>query len=467
MYILLTVAISFYKTLVNIVQHDGCKWETVDDLIELISNASQKAARHAVEAIVKVLNSELHKNPKLTADGWRLKERTLKTLHTSLGDLILERVVYQNRVTHKCAALLFETLGITPHQRMSRELMYQVLELSAGMSFQKAIDALGADIHRQIAINWLREKIPVLEKVADEVREAKVLHVFLDEDHLSMMKDPTRKHMVLPVGTVAEGRWKECEGRYRLLNPFYCLSNDLTSASLVETIVGYIAMQYDVSVLEKIYIHGDGAKWIGKTLEEYFSAEYVYDGFHLERDIRRACRRFGDDNKQVQKMLRQAIADNNRDLAEAILATFAANTGDTVILQKMEKFCQHLLEYWDGIRSRLPEACPMGSCTEAQVQHIASERFTSTPHGWSRATIAKLASLRAFILNGGSLTKGRHLGQPVGTYAGYMDQCIEELKSQTYDFSIFDQISCPSDGNSGTQHLLRILDHGGQLAPGQ
>lgn len=184
-------AISFYVTLIHIMRREDCEWETIDDLIELVSAAALEAARRSAEAIVQIFNVQVFLSPMLSRDEWRRKDRTIKCLHTSIGDLYLQRDTYQHKRTGRCVALLFEGLGITPHQRTSRERMYRVLDLCPEMSFRKAILATGAQVCVQTAINWLRDKMPMLERmVKGAPRKAEVLHVFSGEDHLAMRKRP-------------------------------------------------------------------------------------------------------------------------------------------------------------------------------------------------------------------------------------------------------------------------------------
>jgi hypothetical protein len=61
-----------------------------------------------------------------------------------------------------------------------------------------------------------------------------------------------------------------------------------------------------------------------------------------------------------------------------------------------------LLAHWQAIlNNRLPGT--IGSCTEALVSHVLSERLSRDPMGWSRAGISKLAMVRVFRLNGGKV----------------------------------------------------------------
>lgn len=465
MLILLAVIRNFYICLLHILNGENGGWNSLDDLIEQVQKAAMEAARGAVEAIVSILNDGVFRSPEIRRDGWRRKHRTQKMLHTSIGDICLQKDTYQHQDTHKCVPILFESLGITAHQRTSHELMYRVVHNSVFMSFRKAINAAGAAICPQTAINWLRNKVPVLERaIRNGVRAAEVLHVYLDEDHLSALRDPKRARMCLPVGAVSEGHEKECSGRYRLINPYYFASSDMTSHSLVDAIRGYICASYDLSRLRKIYVHGDGARWIGEALTDLGCVEYAMDGFHFERELRRCCRRFGKKARSIRTKLEKAIKADDLSGVQTILSEQAAAEDETV-QEKTAAFGKYLTTYWNAIRSRLT-SCPIGSCTEALVQHIASERFSSTPHGWSVRTVTRLAALRVFVMNGGSILTPEN-AQPGGTYAHYIEDYIARLVTEQYDFSLFDSVAFPMDGDSGTQQLMRLIGKGGQLTVGQ
>ncbi len=464
---LIQTVILFYRTLVHILYDYSETWSSLDDLVKLVAAASEEAALSAVSAITDELNECVRQNRICLRNGWRMKETVVRTVKCSLGILHLHKDVYQHRETRRCSAPVFEALGITPHQKSTKELMHRVLDLSAVMSFQKAIDALDAGICRQTAINWLRYRMPDLEKAGSAIlRRVETLHVFLDEDHVSMMKDPKRSHMIVPVGAVAEGRSEECDGRFRLISPFYCLSTDMSPGNLTDSITGYICSHYDLNALKTICVHGDGAQWIQKSFEGFCQVKHIFDGFHFEREIRRCCRRFGEENKKAQKLLRKAIENDDKGMAEALLNSLGTMNADTHIHEKTEEFLKYLLKNWDAIRERIASN-PLGSCTEAMVQHIASERFSSTPHGWSRQTLTKLCRLRALHVNGGSLSDPQCVVQPAGTYAQYEARYIADLLEKPMDFSIFEHTLFAFNGDSGTQHLLDKLEQGGQLILGQ
>lgn len=467
MNMLAKAAKSFYEQLMNIAESHGKDWQTLDDLIARVTAVADDVVPRSIEAIVALLNAEYFVSDERKDKGLVVKEHTTKAIHTSIGDISVPRDTYQKDGKGKCVAPIFEKLEITAHQRTSHEMMRRVTAISARTSFQDAANALKAGVCRQTVINWLRNEIPMLEVPVDEkTRSVPVLHIFVDEDHLSMLKDPTRKHMIMPIGVVCEGREQVCHGRYRLIHPRYFMDPDLSPKGLIASMIGYISAQYDQTAIQTIYVHGDGASWIVNGFEELANAQHALDGFHFIRALNRCVRRFGEDKETVRSLLETAVQTNNKDMAEAVLTTFGGQSGDEHIRKKTDEFQTYMLNNWDAIVCRCT-SCPMGSCTEAMVFHVASERMSSTPHGWSRLTVGRLAALRTFEMNGGSLEDDGGHSQPAGTHAKYIDKYIEDLLAKSYDFSLCEHQTCAVDKNSGTQHLMGITNHGGQLPIGQ
>ena len=46
-----------------------------------------------------------------------------------------------------------------------------------------------------------------------------------------------------------------------------------------------------------------------------------------------------------------------------------------------------------------------GSCTEGQISHVLSERFSRPPMGWGKETLGKLSYLRVYKKNGKKIDK--------------------------------------------------------------
>ena len=119
---------------------------------------------------------------------------------------------------------------------------------------------------------------------------------------------------------------------------------------------------------------------------------------------------------------------------------------------------------WESIMKRRTLDTP-GSCKEAQVSHILSERFSRDPLGWSEEGLGKLSKLRVYIKNGGEITSKdfkKNLKTDV-RYKEYADKIIKENMIGAIDWSIFEKESPIFNGASGTQVLITgygsIKDH--------
>ena len=100
-----------------------------------------------------------------------------------------------------------------------------------------------------------------------------------------------------------------------------------------------------------------------------------------------------------------------------------------------------------------------GSCTEGEVSHILSERFSRDPQGWSREALGKLSKLRVYVKNGGIITKEVFgiEGAGAGSYSEYAEEMIREYLEKAVDWSIFEAEPPIFDGASGTQYLIHEI----------
>lgn len=57
--------------------------------------------------------------------------------------------------------------------------------------------------------------------------------------------------------------------------------------------------------LEKIYLHADGGRWINNGLEKFSNVRRVMDGFHLEKKLKEAGRRFP--NRNLKNRIKEAM----------------------------------------------------------------------------------------------------------------------------------------------------------------
>lgn len=72
--------------------------------------------------------------------------------------------------------------------------------------------------------------------------------------------------------------------------------------------------------------------------------------------------------------------------------------------KKLEESLKYIKNNWQGIRRRVKnEEGIAGSSTESHISHVLSSRLSSRPKGWCREGLDKMAQLRVYWKNGGSL----------------------------------------------------------------
>ena len=100
-----------------------------------------------------------------------------------------------------------------------------------------------------------------------------------------------------------------------------------------------------------------------------------------------------------------------------------------------------------------------GSCTEGQVSHLLSKRFSRDPMGWSKAGLGKLSAARIHLKNGEKLRAENFQEKKESwTYSAYAEQLMQEVLHKTYDWSITEERTpMIYDLASGTQQVLRQI----------
>ena len=121
---------------------------------------------------------------------------------------------------------------------------------------------------------------------------------------------------------------------------------------------------------------------------------------------------------------------------------------------------KYILGHWDAAVLRKTEDIP-GSCTEGQISHVLSSRFSREPLGWSKEGLGSLSSQRVYIMNGGNIKGSDFRTTSDNTYADLMEKCLSGKMNEKLDWSIIDaKIQSIFDTGSGTQQVLKSL---GQL----
>ena len=437
----------------------------IDLLSSSVLEDCKSAARDILEAIVSDLNIKIREDkPSRKARGLILKEKNReRSLLTEIGRLNLPRDYYYDKKEEKYEYLLDKVIGLQGYERISAGVRAKLVSVATEVSYAKSAETVtGGQLSRQCVRECIL-KLGAIEKRPqpyEPKRKVKELHLFADEDHVHMQREGRakgKKSRMVPLVTVTEGIEKESKGRNRTRNAMHFVDENFDTKALWKSVEGYIGASYDIESIERIYIHADGGKWIASGLASFSNVTRVMDGFHLEKRLKEVSRKFPGSN--LRQRIKAAIERGDRKKLDMLLQEMYARSQDKKQIEYTTKLGRYLTENFEEIRNRL-KSDTVGSCTEGQVSHILSNRFSRNPMGWSEEGLGKLSKQRVYIKNKGKIEasdfkkKDKSGGD---SYREYADRIIEEACRGAKDFSIFEKQEPIFDGASGTQMAIRHM----------
>lgn len=437
----------------------------IDLLSSSVLEDCKSAARDILEAIVSDLNIKIREDkPSRKARGLILKEKNReRSLFTEIGRLNLPRDYYYDKKEEKYEYLLDKVIGLQGYERISAGVMAKLVSVATEVSYAKSAETVTGD---QVSRQCVREcilKLGAIEKRPqpyEPKRKVKELHLFADEDHVHMQREGRakgKKSRMVPLVTVTEGIEKESKGRNRTRNAMHFVDENFDTKALWKSVEGYIGASYDIESIEMIYIHADGGKWIASGLASFSNVTRVMDGFHLEKRLKEVSRNFPGSN--LRQRIKAAMEKGDRKKLNMLLQEMYARSQDKKQIEYTTKLGRYLTENFEEIRNRL-KSNTVGSCTEGQVSHILSNRFSRNPMGWSEEGLGKLSKQRVYIKNKGKIEASDFKKKEKSggdSYREYADRIIEEACRGAKDFSIFEKQGPIFDGASGTQMAIRHM----------
>ena len=438
----------------------GTELTDVDRLAADLFEDCAEYAKLMVQEVIRIRNLQFREDKGFRRkEGLVLKDKERpRQLLTKLGMLEWNRDYYYDKTEERHVFPLDHMLGIRSYERIGDEVAAQLLNRAAEVSYARSADIVtGGAVSRQTVHNHILnadipEKQPEIEK-----KKVSKLHVYADEDHVHMQKPGKKRgkrNQIVPLVTVTEGTQPVSGRRNRTMAPMHFVDEKQSAKNLWKSVEGYVARAYDVDRIEEIYIHADGGKWVQNGLEAFPNVIRVMDGYHFHKALKTLAKKYPQRN--VRAAIINALKEDDRRKADLFIRELAGEDMEAL------KFGIYLFGNWEEIRNLITLDIP-GSCTEGQVSHVLSERFSRNPMGWSKAGLGKLSKLRVYCCNGGRLTaEDLKIKAKQESYSAYADRFINESIRDVHDWTIFDSEPFIMDGNSGTQAVIKYYgtDHG-------
>jgi hypothetical protein len=403
-YIIQQITMGFVKKLCEHFSERG-----IYEFGEMAADGKTMAEKFVGDLIVALITSadnELVKaKAERRADGIAIQERDVpRTQFTALGPLTYRRTYFEE--LNGRSYLLDGILGVRSYERVDTAVSAEMVSKAGEYSFGRSADIVTSGrVSRQTA--WSKAmgtgEVCVIPTRAKEIPE--VLHIFADEDHVHMQDGTSR---ILPLITVCAGKEEVFCGRNRLKDPIHINGFGIKPDEHWSYVYAVCDERYDMRRVRKVIVYGDAAKWIGVSHDFLPSPVYVLDDYHYQKRIKSLtagaiCRRFAMRiRSSVKNDNRMAFTDIIYDMENAVMAEMQEGCEKQKRLRHIREEGAFLLAHWSEIQNR-KDPDSIGSCTEALISHVLSERFSRNPMGWSKHGLEKMSMIRVFIKNGGKI----------------------------------------------------------------
>ncbi len=394
-------------------------------------------------------------------DGITVKERSVPRVWlTELGELTYKRTYFRLR-DGSYVYLLDHVIGVESYERISKELLADILQASTVKSYQQAIDSTKQGISRQTVHNRLVALNDLVMPVARMKETPETLDIFADEDHVHLT--PKGKAIV-PLVTITEGMDESNPKRHKTIHPFHIGAYGTAPDAFKENVVAVLTGRYDLEKVKQINIQGDGAPWIQGLQQVIPHSRLVLDGYHLEKELRSFLRLEGA--KPYAKAIRDSMRDEDgyedfERYSEIIYSRQTTEDGQ----EKVRKFVEYCANHWSAIVVRMnKETC--GSCTEPQVSHVLSDRLSRNPIAWGKEGLNRMTMLVVYTKNGGRVcakdvrirvneqAKADFHEEGYARYSEYAKRQSDEMLNTKQDWSLFER-ECDALGKVDGVYLLR------------
>ena len=394
-------------------------------------------------------------------DGITVKERNVpRTWLTELGELTYKRTYFRLR-DGSFVYLLDHVIGVESYERISKELVADILQASTVKSYQQAIESTKQEISRQTIHNRLVALDDLVMPVERVEETPETLDIFADEDHAHLTP---KGQAIVPLVTITEGMDISNPKRHKTIHPIHMAAFGIASEAFKENVLAILTERYDLDKIKQINIHADCGQWIRGLQQLIPHSRLVLDGYHLEKELRSFLGLEGAScyaGAIRNSMRKEDGYEAFERYCEAIFCKQTTEKGQ----KKVRDFVEYCANHWSAIVVRMSkETC--GSCTEPQISHVLSERLSRNPIAWSKEGLNRMTMLVVYTKNGGRVcakdvrirvneqAKADFYEDGYARYCEYAKKQSDEMLNVRHDWSLFEH-ECDALGKVDGIYLLR------------
>lgn len=388
-------------------------------LTEELHQLGVQMIKETLEDIDEMLNKSIRRKR-----SWVVDRHENKTLITSLGSVNFRKTLFKNKETSERKYLLDAMLGIESKERMSEDAEAKLLEEAVQTSYRRGGEAVSLmdTVSKQTVMNKVHRLRFPKEEELEEKRSVKRLYIDADEDHVSLqyqnekgdlkVGENGRKNngIITKLVYVYEGIEPESEGskRYKLINPHYIsrTSHGIDNKGFWDEVFSYIEKTYDIYQIEKVYLNGDGGKWMEEGKHRLPKIINTLDEFHLKKYLLKMTRHMEEKQSEEMRRLRRIISRGTKkeftEMTEELIRHLKIK--DEAGRKRIKESSEYILDNWTAAKMRLRNRLSIPGCSaEGHVSHVLSSRMSTLAMGWSKKGADAMAQLRAYYYNGGDI----------------------------------------------------------------
>jgi len=385
--IITEIAEKYIKNLLELMTNGG----NINEIEVSALSEAKKCAAQIVGLYAEKVDAVIAKDKAARKKTGHTVERRgdVRRLQTLVGEVSYERTYYK-KTSGEYEYLADTVLGVEKQQRISDGLSLSLVRAAKDMSYGKASNHITAgEISRQTVMGKVRQSVAE-EWVAEHRRRVPELHIDADEAHITLRGGKKSEVPLISIyeGIEAKGKRNSCK------NVFHISEYGKTPDDLWEQTLTEIERRYDLAGT-RIYIHGDGAKWIQTGFEWIPNAIFVLDKYHKNKAIKGMTAGMAPaDRKLYDNVIRESLADGDIRFFKELTQSLCNQLTERA--EKIIGNANYLEHFVSGISvCEKDNSANNGGCTEPHVSHVLSARLSSRPMAWSKRTLKKLAPVLA------------------------------------------------------------------------
>src|SRR5574344_1358876 len=410
------------------------------NLIKSFDEVVNKSIILAIQSYIEKLDYE-YTNSFERKKKYDIKDFCERTILTIFGEIKIKRHFFKSKLNNKSFCYVDRKLGLKKYQYFDPYIQSLVIEKASQDSIFKACRDINELIGNRVTLNKKTKYLSrqsarniilnsfLSEEMDSELDTPEELYIIADEKWISTQrkkdgskhkKNSHNKKVMTKSIVIFDGYNKDGKRRY--------LKNKKVFASPTKNIVdeslNYINNVYDTNKIKRIFIMGDGAKWI-KALPQYYKFNkdieitFCLDKFHIKQSLHHLAM-----SESYETYLLKFILGNNKESLDIFIKNNNPKREDII-----NKKYYYIVSNWKQIQNlyKYKMSCPM----ESQISHNIACLTSSRPKGYSHIMLEKILDLRLKNINGQKIKKL--------FFNNFNSKQIKNISMEHLNFDIFDK----------------------------